>query len=361
VAGDYQQCVKEYGDLIARYPGDVGAHNQRALCLSYLRQLTQAMQEMQAVVKILPKQPLFRDNLALYASYAGQFQVAEQEAQKISGPDAYATLALAFAQLGQGQWQSATDTYGTLGQLPAPGSSLAASGLGDLAAVQGRFGDAIRILRRGAADDLASMNEDSAAAKLAAVAHAELSRRQLPAAIAAAEEALQHSMAVKIRFLAARTFVEAGEDAKARPIIESLAKELYAEPRAYAKLLEGGIALKRGEARQAMDLLREANGVFDTWIGQFDLGRASLAAGALIQADSAFDVCLNARRGEAISLFVDEEPTFAYLPQVYYYQGQVREGLKSAGFADSYKAYLAIRGSSTEDPLVREIRKRVDR
>jgi hypothetical protein len=39
----------------------------------------------------------------------------------------------------------------------------------------------------------------------------------------------------------------------------------------------------------------------------------------------------------------------------------VREGLKSAGFADSYRAYLAIRGSSTEDPLVREVRKQVNR
>jgi hypothetical protein len=44
---------------------------------------------------------------------------------------------------------------------------------------------------------------------------------------------------------------------------------------------------------------------------------------------------------------------------VYYYQGRVREGLKSPGFADSYRQYLAIRGNSTEDPLVPELRRRI--
>ena len=60
--------------------------------------------------------------------------------------------------------------------------------------------------------------------------------------------------------------------------------------------------------------------MLDTWIGHFELGRAYLAASAFPQADSEFDRCLR-RRGEALSLFVDEEPTYGYLPTVYYYQG----------------------------------------
>jgi hypothetical protein len=39
-----------------------------------------------------------------------------------------------------------------------------------------------------------------------------------------------------------------------------------------------------------------------------------------------------------MSLFLDEEPTYGYLPPVYYYQGRVREGLKNVGFAQSYGA-----------------------
>ena len=92
-------------------------------------------------------------------------------------------------------------------------------------------------------------------------------------------------------------------------------------------------------------------------MGHFALGRAYLEAGAFLQADSEFDRCIK-RRGEALSLLMDEEPTYGYFPAVYYYQGLVREGLKNAGSAESYREYLSIRGKSTEDPLLAEVRKR---
>ena len=85
---------------------------------------------------------------------------------------------------------------------------------------------------------------------------------------------------------------------------------------------------------------------------------AALAYGALPQADSELDFCVS-RRGEALSL-MDEGPTFGYFPLVYYYRGRVREALKTASFADSYREYLKIRGASAEDPYVRELRKWAD-
>ncbi len=50
---------------------------------------------------------------------------------------------------------------------------------------------------------------------------------------------------------------------------------------------------------------------------------------------------------------------YGYFPVVHYYRGRVREEMKTAGFADTYREYLKIRGESTEDPLVPEVRKRV--
>ena len=47
--GDYEQCVTENSDLIALYPADIGGHNQLALCLSHLRDMRRAMEEMQEV------------------------------------------------------------------------------------------------------------------------------------------------------------------------------------------------------------------------------------------------------------------------------------------------------------------------
>ena len=164
----------------------------------------------------------------------------------------------------------------------------------------------------------------------------------------------------KIRFLAARTFVEAGQPARAKTLAETLAAELQPEPQAFAKIIEGILAMKAGKPRDALQPLMDANALLDTWIGRFELGRAYFEAGAFTQADSELDRCIT-RRGEALSLFLDEDPTYGYLPSVYYYRGRVREELNTAGFAESYKAYLQIRGRSTEDPLLPEVRKRAGR
>jgi tetratricopeptide (TPR) repeat protein len=262
-----------------------------------------------------------------------------------------------MAQLGQGQLLQAAETYQELAKINALGASQAASGLSDLAAHEGRFSDAVRILEQGAAADLTAKNTDRAAAKFASLAHVHLQRGQRSAASAAARKALLNSKSVAIRFQAARALAEAGDIAEARPLIDGLASELQAEPQAYAKIVEGELALKGGDPRQAIKILTEANTLLNTWLGHFNLGRAYLEAGAFVQADSEFDTCLK-RRGEALELLLDGEPTYAYLPPVYYYQGRVREALNSARFAESYRTYLSIRGQSKEDPLLPEVRRR---
>ena len=98
--------------------------------------------------------------------------------------------------------------------------------------------------------------------------------------------------------------------------------------------------------------------MLDTWIGRFYLGRAYLDAGAFTEADTEFDQCTK-RRGEAIELFDDNVPTYAWFPPVFYYEGRAREGMKSAGFANFYRDYLAVRGQSSDDPLVADIRHRL--
>jgi tetratricopeptide (TPR) repeat protein len=356
LTNDYQACVKEYGDLIDRYSGDAAARNNHALCLSKLRQMPKAVDEMKQAVKILPNRALYRDNLALYAAYASDFQTAEQA----QAPGLFGLLAKAFAQLGQGQVAQAAETYEGLTKIDDQGASYTASGLADLALYEGRFLDAARILTQGAAKDLASKDTDRAANKFAALAYAQLLRGQNAAALAAADKALANSRSVKIRFLAARVFVEAGAAAKAGAISADFGDELQAEPQAYSLIIDGLTALRNGNARRAIKDLTEANGLLDTWIGHLELGRAYLEAGAFPQADSEFDRCLK-RRGEALALFLDEEPSYGFFPPVYYYQGRVREGLKSAKAAESYGAYLAIRGKSTEDPFVPEARKRAGR
>ncbi len=356
--GDYRQCVQEFGQAVAQYPADAVALNNRAFCFSKLRNMREAVDAMRSAVRILPNRLVLRGNLAVYADYAGDFQVAEEEVTAVQEPSDLITLAGAFAQLGRGRLGEAKATYGKLAPISARGASWSVAGLGDLALYEGRFADAVEIFRQGAAADLEAKNPDRAARKLTSLAYAQLLRGQKAPAVATAEKALATSTSVPIRFLVARIFVEGDATSKARPLAAGLASELSIEPQAYGKIIEGEIALKSGDARQAIRILTEANELLDTWLAHLGLGRAYLSLKAFPQADSEFDRCVK-RRGEALSLLVDEQPTSGYFPLALYHQGVAREGLNDPGFRKAYEEYLSIRGNSTEDSLVPQIRKRL--
>ena len=359
-SGNWQKCAEEYTQLVKAYPGDNIGHNNLAICLSQLRNLPKAIEEARLDNEMHPN-TLAHLNIAMFLSFSGDFQGGEREAREVQRrypTNDYGYVALAMAQLAQGQLQQTSDTYSKLEKLSPHAASLSNWGLADLALYQGRFTDAARIFEQGAASDLAAKNNDSAAEKFATLAYARLSMRLRRPAVGDAEKALANSQTVKARFLAALAFAEAGEQAKAQKLATGLASEVQSEAQADAKIIEANLALSRKDAQQAIRSLTEANTLLDTWLGHFELGRAYLEAGAFGEADSEFDQCLK-RRGEALSLFMDDLPSYGFFPSVYYYQGRVREGLKSAGFAESYRTYLSIRGQAGEDPLLPEIRRRL--
>jgi eukaryotic-like serine/threonine-protein kinase len=356
--GDWQKCIDEYAQLVSRYPADRVGHVNLAICYAQSRNIPKAIEESKRAVELVPKGAQPRLNLAFYSSLGGDFQAGEREARAALelSPSAPGYLFVAEAQLGQGQLSQAAETYHTLEKLNASGASIASSGLADLAAYQGRFADAVPILEKGAAVDLAAKDAENAATKYVALGRIRLWRGERRPALEAAGKALALNQAVSIRFLAAQIYADAGELAKAQKLASSLASDLKTEPQVYGKIIEAKIALKRGDKRAGINTLLEANKLLDTWIGHLELGRAYLDAGLFVEADSEFDRCIR-RRGEAMELFQDNVPTYAVFPAVYYYQGRVREGLKSPGSVESYRNYLAIRGQSTEDPLVAEVRK----
>jgi tetratricopeptide (TPR) repeat protein/predicted Ser/Thr protein kinase len=358
--GNWQKCVEEYSELVKRYTGDNIGHNNLAICYSQLRNWPKAVEEARQDVNIRANAAGLA-NVALFSSYGGDFQGGEREArrlQQLMPSFEYGYLSLAFAQQGQGELSQAAETYQKLGSLSTLGASMAASGLANLDVYQGRFVEAIRILEHGVAADLAAGRSDSAADKFAAIAYVQLLRGQKHEAVAAAEKALATSQAVKIRFLAAQTFVEAGELSKAQKLAAGLASDIRPEPQAYAKIIKGEAALKQGDRGEAIKDLNEANNLLDTWIGRFDLGRAYVEAGAFTEATSEFDRCVK-RRGETLALFLDEVPTFGYFPPVYYYLGRAEEGLGSSAAADSYGKFVSIQDKGEGGALFQDAKKRL--
>ena len=128
----------------------------------------------------------------------------------------------------------------------------------------------MRILE-GAAADLASKNSDRAASKFALLAYVQLFRGQRESAFAAAERALASSQTVRIRFLTARVFL--GLVLLPEPEHCPLTSRPRSRPslRRMPKSSRGLFLLKRKRSSGDQPLTA-ANGLFDTWIGHFDLG-----------------------------------------------------------------------------------------
>ena len=337
-SGDYRNCAKEYAELLKRYPADNAARAQRAACLVFLRNPREALAETQQALKTLPNHVAFRMNLVLTAYRAGEFQLVEDEVRGMQQPDPRALLALAYSQMARGLLREAEETYKKVAAAD-PKNAWAQSGLGDVLVYEGRFSEAVPIFEQSAAADVAAKNTMRAAIKLLSAGYAHLLRGDTGLAAAAAENALQQSTVMAVRFLAAQIFVETGALDKAQKLAADLAasSEPSDDARVHGKIIEAQIAMKKKDPRQAIKILTDANGVLDTWPGHFTLGRAYFDAGMFVQADSEFDLCIT-RRGEALTM-MDEGPTYGLFPIVYYYQGRVREALKTASFADSYREY----------------------
>jgi len=85
--------------------------------------------------------------------------------------------------------------------------------------------------------------------------------------------------------------------------------------------------LKRSNPREALNSFQEAQKLTDTCSAirpRACLSRCWIFHRSLF----GIHVCLK-RRGEATSVFLDDVPSYHWLPPVYYYQGRARQGLNS--------------------------------
>jgi tetratricopeptide (TPR) repeat protein len=358
---NFAKATEQFSALVKEYPSDSAGIANLALAYFYQRNMTAALEEGRRAVAIYPNNLLQLNNVGLFAMYAGDFETAVQESRRLltmnSGFEkAYVCLALAF--LGQGKIAEAQDAYTKLAALSASGASEAALGLADIAWYQGRWSEAIAGLEKSVQSDAAANNVDGAGMKWAALAQLWSLEKQPGKAVAAAEHAVAARKDENAVYPAALTYLTAGAPERALGLASVLSRSFEAQPQAYAKLIEAEVRLKQGNYRDAVKGFQDAQGLADTWLGRFGLGRAYLAAKAFTEADTEFDACLK-RRGEATAVFLDDEPSYHYLPAVYYFLGQAREGLQSPGALEAYQAFLKMKEKAAGDPMVEDARRRV--
>ena len=151
------KAIEELKNLVAQYPADTNGIANLALAYFYRREMAQALAVGRRFTEIYPSAVPQRNNVGLFAMYAGEFDTAvrEQKAVLDLNPKFHlAFVGLALSQLAEGKPADARETWQKLAALDARGASLAAMGLADMALAAGRPSEAVPLLEKGAADDL---------------------------------------------------------------------------------------------------------------------------------------------------------------------------------------------------------------
>lgn len=358
---DYDKAIEQFKALENQFPADSAGIGNLALAEFYARNMTGAVDDERKVVALYPDNVLYLNNYGLFAMYAGDFDTAIKESQKLlelNPKFEKAYICLAVAQLAKGDDTAAAETYRKAAPLSAWGASAAAVGLADIALYQGRPDEALSILEPALKADLVAKDTSRAAAKYVMQAEAWLMKGQNAKAIAAAERAVSGSTDESLLYPAAMVFLEAGKSDKAVELGQKLSQRLEPDPAAYGKLIAAEVEMQRKAYRDAIRSFQDSQKIADTWIGRLGLGRAYLEAGAFPDADTELDACVR-RRGEAASVFLDDEPSWRYFAPVDYYLGRARQGLQSPDAAEAFRNYLKAREKSANDPLAVDAKKRL--
>lgn len=360
VSRNADNAIQEFEALVSKYPADSAGLANLAVAYQLKRDFAKALEQARRAIAIYPKNVPQRNNVGLFATYAGDFEAAVREQQAVLelNPQFVSGHAgLALAQLAAGRPEEARATWQKLETLGPAGASTAALGLADLALYAGKAAEARSHLESSIEADLAAEDPDSAAYKLTLLAEAHLLEGHRDRATAAALRARRTSESDAVSYCAGRALVEAGETKGALAIAEELERSLEAEPQMYGHLLRGEIELRRGAAREALTRFKEAERLVDTWPSRFGQGRAYLAASAFTEAHGQLEACLR-RRGEATDLFLNVWPTYRFLPSVHYELGRTNEGLKSPEAAAAFRTFVDIKKEGT-DPRLEDARRRL--
>lgn len=327
VSLNYEKAIETYAQLVTEFPADSAGHNNLSVLYFLTSQFDKSVAESAKLIKIYPERTLYLSNHALNAMWAGDFETAAETAETVIYKDSKAFkpyMVIALTALEAGNIEGALEAYSRMATTGTRGHSLASIGMADVAIFQQRLDYAISTLTAGIAADSAADNERGIGTKTVALAQTLYAQQQPDAALSALAGLETENAGDGQLVPTAELLVALGELDAASEIAAGYAAQLRPKSRAYAALIEGMIAMQRGEQVASIDALRAALNFQDLWIVRFYLGQAYLAAGYPAEAASEFETAWQ-RRGEAMAMFFDDVPTWRYMARLDEWRERARQ------------------------------------
>jgi tetratricopeptide (TPR) repeat protein len=355
VTRNYPKAIETYQELVDIYRADDAGHNNLAVLHFFNLNFAAALEEGAKALEIYPDMAIYRGNYALYAMYAGDFDVAVEQMQQLLETDpAYykGWLPIAMQALANRDIDAAREAYRSMQQAGTDGAATALLGLADTAIFAGNFAEARELLEPGIEADIEAGSQYIAAAKLTAIADSYAAEGDFDAAAEAADKVLGVSRNEPWVVAAALHYIDAGRLDDAGVIADELTRELQPQSRAYGLMIRGLIETENGEYVAAIESMTQAIELADLWMLRRSLGKAYLEAGYFAEALDEFQKSKD-RRGEVASVFLDDLPTFRHIVPIDYWLAIAQKQMgMSATASQNLEAFLAMRangGAYVED------------
>jgi tetratricopeptide (TPR) repeat protein len=362
VTRNYELAVENYEALLKRYPADASGLNNLGIAYFETLNFTKAVEQGRRAVDVYPRNALYRQNLALYLMYAGDFAAAAKEAAQVIATNSAlhkAHLAIATTAFVGAKVDEALEAYRRMAASGPRGASLAAIGVADVAMYRGRFDEAESVLTRNLADEQAAGAPRERALKHAMLGELQLARGRRAEAGRSAHQALALADTDDVLVSAALVLRAAGQEREAEAIATRMRAHRQKRTRALGNLIAAEVAAERNRTVEALDLLTEAKALADLWPVRFALGRVYAQAGSYAEALAELNACVQ-RSGEATSAYLTDVPTYRYVVPLLYWHARSQEGVGMKEVAASgFKAYLNVRGHVGSDSLAADARQRI--
>ncbi len=293
--------------------------------------------------------------------YASDFQTAGRQAEQLIKIDpsyyrAYLPLAISAIEESPDKAKSAYEAMSATG---APGKSIAAIGLSDLALYRGRYADAVPLITSAIDADANAQNTKGLANKYLLLAEAYRGLGQTRKVADAIASALTAGKDESTLLPSARLLLSLGREADAKKLASTLNNDISGYSRVYAHVVNSEIAIRHGASGDAVDALRAGQKIADLWLTHFVLGTAYVEAGRYPEGLAELETCVK-RRGEATALFLDDVPTARYLAPLPYWMARAHEGLGLKQQAvDEFTRFLSLRPTPSGDPLAVDATRRL--
>jgi tetratricopeptide (TPR) repeat protein len=339
-----EKAIQEFTALTEKYPFDTAGQANLAVAYFDSYDFARALAGGRRSLVINPDALSQRNNYAIFALYTGDMETAARETSAVIQRNptfAKAYVYLALTQLAEGKVEEARDTYN---KLRSTDPRYAARGLADLALYEGRLDDAAAQLEL----EISASETSLRPGILARLARIYASKGDRAKALAKAAEASAGAPSNGVLFETAMTMLQFGRESEAKDNIARLKAKLGSEAQMFAKLLEAELKTTTGADAERLGL--DAQKLADAWLVHRELGMIYLRQRKYVEAESEFEKCIS-RRGEATALFLDDQPSYGYFPEIYYYLATAQQGYSSPVAGATFRKFLEIK-KTMEDRLV---------